>query len=122
MNTGKALHESALPRPVLAHHRYDLPGTEGRAYSLKGAHPPEALTYRASLQEWLGVRVCGHLLLGGLAREFIEQTVTALDRVQLVDLAYIEHDLSSVWHGLLDQLAKLAPGLVVLRTQEKEAL
>ena len=122
MNTGKTLHESALPRPVLAHHRHDLPGTERRAYSLKGAHSPKALTDRASLQEWLGVRVCGHLLLGGLAREFIEQTVPALDRVQLVDLAYIEHDLSSVWHGLLDQLAKLTPGLVVLRTEEKEAL
>jgi hypothetical protein len=49
MHARKALHQRTFPGPILSHDGNNLAGTEGSAYSLKGTHSPEALTYCASL-------------------------------------------------------------------------
>ena len=49
MNTGKALHESALARPVLPHDSHDFPCMKRGTHPFKSTHSPEALADRAGL-------------------------------------------------------------------------
>lgn len=97
MNARQALHQRALPGPILAHHGDNFALEERRGNVVQCVNREESLMDSSCFDEWC------LLQLGLTFFKLVDQTCATLLRIEHIQNAHEDHDLATLGHALFHE-------------------